>query len=309
MAEKTQRHPFVVGEQYRNELGAYEVVQIEEPEMVIQYEGGETQRTGIRLQRRIWERIQHEEEIAARRAAKKKRSRRRSGGRSRASFGKDFHGLESDDFRRDIKGTSWRRRTELAGLLALRLSEFSGLVFESHAVYRRPEVYIVQPEHWNSKQSHHAAKFFFQLSESSADYGFYIEKPDEAMDLTWDWPRFVAALSEDKGLQARTLIAMEANDLRTQIEIVTSDGPVIHYVGAENEALYHQEGESGDRHSLEWDDLIEMLDGIPADEACNLHLSTDMEKSEAISAGEGLATQVANIYNALLPLYASAVRR
>ena len=152
MAENAIRHPFEVGEQYRNENGVYTVVTIDEPEMEIEYTDGSTLRSSIRLQRRIWERIQHEQEIATKQSEGSQRTRRRRGGRSHASLGRDFHGLQDNDFRRDITGTSWRRRTELAGLLASRLSELNGLVFESHAVYRRPEVYIVQPEHWNPKQ-------------------------------------------------------------------------------------------------------------------------------------------------------------
>ena len=311
MSNNAPRHPFVVGEKYRNEDGVYTVVEIADPQMEIQYEDGRTLRSSIRLQRRIWERIQHEEEIAARRAAKKTTTRRRGGGRSRASFGRDFHGLQESDFRRDITGTSWRRRTELAGLLALRLSEMSGHIFESHAVYRRPEVYVVQPEHWNSKEPQRAVKFFFKLTEAESSYGFLVEKSDKPMDHHWDWARFMATLGDDKSLQARTLIAMEHCNLSWEVYPggggLTAAAP--YTVTADQETLQLQDANGGPRTPLAWEGFIELLAEAPADTWCDCYLTARADKAQAIEKGVGLATEAANVYNALLPLYAASVRR
>lgn len=51
-------HPFRVGKQYRNRDGEYQVVSIDEPNMVIRYLDGRTVISAITLQARIWENIQ-----------------------------------------------------------------------------------------------------------------------------------------------------------------------------------------------------------------------------------------------------------
>ena len=51
-------HPFSVGKHYRNRDGEYEVISIDEPNMVIRYLDGSTIESSIALQARIWENIQ-----------------------------------------------------------------------------------------------------------------------------------------------------------------------------------------------------------------------------------------------------------
>ena len=51
-------HPFEVGKQYRNRDGEYQVVSIDEPNMVIRYRDGYVIESSIVLQARIWENIQ-----------------------------------------------------------------------------------------------------------------------------------------------------------------------------------------------------------------------------------------------------------
>ena len=309
MTNGARRHHFEVGEQYRNEDGVYTVLRIEGPDMVIQYEDGRTLQSSIKLQARIWERIQTENAIAAEDAASKTAARRRGGSRSRASLGRDFHGLQDTDFRRGLSGTTWRRRSELAGLLAARLSDLSGQIFESRAVPRRPQAYIVQPQHYSPDRSLCAAKFLFGLSETGASYGFYIEKSDEPMDDTWDWARFLAAVAEDKSLQARTLVAMEHCNLRWEINVEMPDGPADRYVTTQQETLYLQTQADGEPTPLEWAGFGELLAAVPADGWCNVYLMAYTDKASALELGVGLAQEVANVYNALLPLYAASVQR
>jgi hypothetical protein len=56
---KRDAHPFTVGQQYRNRDGEYQVISINEPNMVIRYmDDGRTIESSIALQARIWENIQ-----------------------------------------------------------------------------------------------------------------------------------------------------------------------------------------------------------------------------------------------------------
>ena len=50
--------PFEVGDRYRNEHGEYEVLGIDENQMVVRYDNGIVQDLGLTLQSRIWQRIQ-----------------------------------------------------------------------------------------------------------------------------------------------------------------------------------------------------------------------------------------------------------
>lgn len=51
-------HPFIVGQQYQNRDGEYQVIQINEPNMTIRFLDGRTVQSSIVLQARIWENIQ-----------------------------------------------------------------------------------------------------------------------------------------------------------------------------------------------------------------------------------------------------------
>ena len=51
-------HRFQVGKHYQNRDGDYEVISIDEPNMVIRYGDGRTVESLITLQARIWENLQ-----------------------------------------------------------------------------------------------------------------------------------------------------------------------------------------------------------------------------------------------------------
>jgi len=55
---KGDGHPFKVGKQYRNRYGEYQVISINDPNMVIRYLDGRTIESLITLQARIWDNIQ-----------------------------------------------------------------------------------------------------------------------------------------------------------------------------------------------------------------------------------------------------------
>jgi hypothetical protein len=55
---KKDGHPFKVGQQYKNRDGPYDVVSIDEPNMVIRYLDGRIVESPIALQARIWENMQ-----------------------------------------------------------------------------------------------------------------------------------------------------------------------------------------------------------------------------------------------------------
>ena len=53
-------HPFTIGDRYRNRIGQYEVLSIDDPQMNIRYTDGHEQTVNVATQARIWQAIQDE---------------------------------------------------------------------------------------------------------------------------------------------------------------------------------------------------------------------------------------------------------
>ncbi len=57
---KVYQHPFTVGAHFHNRDGDYQVISIDEPNMVIRYLDGRTLESLITVQARIWENMQED---------------------------------------------------------------------------------------------------------------------------------------------------------------------------------------------------------------------------------------------------------
>jgi hypothetical protein len=296
------RHPFEVGETYRNEKGDYEVVSIDGPMMVIRWTDGSTWEGSVALQARILDRIQREKR--QRRLREEQRARRRSTSRS-APRGLEFAGLSDSDFQVGVTGTTWRRRESLGGLLGQRLSDLTPVEFQSYAVPRRAAVHVARVGHYNHENKWRQPKFFLDLDPDAAHYGFFIEKSDRAMDDTWCWPRLLDALATDKGLQETVFAAMQEHGLDWRPYHSQAEG-LLARVGAAEGGLKWT-GPDGAQMEMDWAGFVEWLRGLDPDNWCNLYLATDMAKAEAIASGQGLAYKTVEVYRALLPLYAAAI--
>ncbi len=216
--------------------------------------------------------------------------------------------MADGDFKDDVTGTSWRRREGFGGLLAARLAALSKQAFESYSIYRRPEVYVALPQFFAPGDSRRNAKFFFNLDDRAAHHGFWIEKSDEAMDATWDWLRFTAALTREKRLQAQTLVAMQRYglawsidaDLRTpksshNLRTVTADTQGLRLQGKGQVGDQDDEGDA----ALSWAEFFKLLAEIPADHWCDLYLAAHVPKARAVERGVELGQEAATIYHAL----------
>ena len=297
------KHPFQVGEVYRNEKGEYEVVSIEGPTMVIRWSDGSTWEGSIALQERILERIRLQKEARLERALRPKRQ-----ATSRADTrGRDFGGLVDGDFRAGVTGTSWRRRESLGGLLAQRLSDVGPREFESYTVYRRAEVHVASPGFYDPKNKWRQPKFTIELSEAQVTFGFYIEKSDEPMDDTWHWPRFLAALEGGPALCQRLEGAMAELGLDWRVSYQLHEGIAVR-VGLAGAALIWAPQTEGEPAELTWQAFVERLRAIPVDQYCGLYLAADLPKGEAIKAGVGLADRIIAVYRALVPLYEASLK-
>lgn len=298
------KNPFKVGEQYANRRGTYEVIDSGEKQMTIRYEDGEVMKTPIRLQKRIVDNMQIEAQIAKQRERAQQKKRRRAS----AKYGRQFDGLVENDFKDSVRGTSWRARTELGGLLARKLTELSGRPFKSRAVPRRPQVYVLHARTYDRKSSHNKAKFRFALNEERADYGLYLEKSWDQMDESWDWLRLLAALREQDTLREVLTHTMEQHDLRWLIRTKNHDDELemAARVMIQDGQLV-LEKDNNEPKQIDWDGFVELLESIPAEKWCNLYLMRSLPKEKAMALEDQIADEVAGVWNGLLPLYTACI--
>ena len=302
-----QRHPFELGKKYRNEIGEYTVIELDWPNMVIQFADGNRISSPVTLQQRIWERLQEERQIRKRRAADKSSASKSTRNKSRSRYGRNFHGLVDSDFGPSLAGTSWRRKEELGGLLAVYTSERTDDLYDSSPVARRSEVHIVKPQYYRAKEKRRAAKFLFALSPADAFFGFYIEKSDKPMDETWDWLRFADALETDTQLQAGVTVAMERLGLNW-FYLMDDDEGVGKWCAVAEDGPIQLHGE-GENNSVNWRAFVADLKALPADVWCNLYLGKSVEKAQAIDKGVGIANEAATVFAALAPLYIASINQ
>lgn len=309
--------PFKVGGTYRNRHGVYEVVELAPPTMLIRYRDGRELKTLIADQARIWENIQIEtddpdatdddvDDIP-------RRSRSGSAARPIRQIAKpvfDFQGLAEADFRTTPTGTNWRRQNSLGGLLASHLSAHSGRKFESQAVSRRCEVYVYEAHRFNVKAPLREAKFRFAVNESGVLHGFYIEKNDGPMDATWDWTRFSAALARDPGLCTRSAAVLVEHGLYWQLEVglIGHGDWTVTQVSVAADGQAHWRSGNDAPETISWAEFVARLQALPADQWCDLMACQSLPRARAIALRVGLASHVAKLWHALLPLYVAAVQ-
>ena len=294
--------PFTVGEKYENRLGEYEVVSISGPDMAIQYVDGDVMETTVRLQARITQNLQFEEEVR-----EEAEVARTSAGRRRRTASV-FKGLTENDFKRGVAGTSWRARTGLGGMLAQRLSEATGSTFQSYAIYRRAEAQVVQPERYEASIREREAKFQFWLDAQGARYGFYIEKSRDEMDDSWDWWRFLATLDGNHAVRETIEVAMRDQGLQWEV-CVWEEEEDDDTAEAVAEVIWNVDGfawrwqTSEVSEALSWEELTSRLRELPSDKWCEVLLCTYMDRPDAMAKGVEIATIATEVFEALCPLY------
>ncbi len=297
------KHPFKVGERYRNRNGEYEVIELKEPQMMIRYSDGRTLKTTIELQARIWQNIQAETKTEKQVQMRAPRPKRR--GRQR---GIEFQRLQDHDFQKGVGGTSWRARKSLGGLLAQQMSDTTQYFFQSYPIYRRAEVHIARPEYYHKDTRWQEAKFVFYLDTQDATYGFYIEKNNGPMDDTWHWLNFLVALENNRALQKKIQAAMYQQKLHWEIYVWDDGGLVAQTRADQNELKWEWESEEQKIDSISWSQFIERLSAIETNKWCDVYLCARTGKEQALTTGIHLAEQVTKAYRALLPLYEASTQ-
>ena len=308
-------HPFEVGKTYRNRAGEYVVLTIEGARMTIRYVGGGTLVTDVNIQARIWENIQFEQQMEqaeerqrqareARTAARRRRARAR-----KASAKPTFEGFDKSDFEPKKRGLAWSSRKELGKVLAHELGQRVEGSFASWIVPRRPKVHVAREEAYDRDARERNASFFVIVEEEGVRYGFRVGKPDGKVKRGWPWTTAIAVLEENTTVRRKLRAAMKAHELSLDVYAMqTSFGRVGRItVQARGFLWEHETAEQEMSRKMNWAELVEYLRAVAPTKRCTLYLRKHVSPDTALKAGAGIATEIADVLEALVPLYDASV--
>ena len=288
-----QEIKFEVGEKYENMKGVFEVISKGKDSMDIRWEDGEEISTPIVLQLRIIDRMRREKEIKAEEAAQKTKKAKGS-----ASGGtKEFDGLEEHDFSNMVSKTTWRGRGQLGGAVS-RLLKSKQFDFNSWVVLRKPEVHWLDAARQKQKDLLFQVKFYVAVDENTLCFGFHIPAADPSASgsndrhvlLKWlDRPENDAWLLKQCASQDLCLLD---RGLKGFTGTLKSDA---------HQWVYRSEQDEAPEKSLS-----SFFTRINNSDKTDLLIEKRMTKGDAMEKEQGIAEDIAGLFNSLMPLYAAA---
>ncbi len=308
-------HPFEVGKSYRNRSGEYVVQAIDGERMTIRYAAGGTLETRVDLQARIWENIQFEEEMAREdervRLAKEERleARRRAAQAKAEAAIPRFKGFRESDFETKKRGIAWSSRVELGKALAYKLNALSGARkeegFGQWIVPRQSGVHVARTAHFDREHRDTNAVFFVAVNEQGVTYGFCVGKPRGKEKAKWPWSALVAALAGDAKFRRTLRAAMRKHELSLDVYAEeASYGQVGHITVQQRGFLWeHETAEQAMTQTMTWGKVVEYLQTVAPKKRCDLYLRKSTASDEAIESGAAMAGEIAELFQALLPVY------
>jgi len=222
-------------------------------------------------------------------------------------MGSEFKGFQVDDFG-DLRGSTWRGRESLGGVLARTLRDQLAQPFESWGVRRRLELHLAYRHAYNFDDPFPCAKLFVG-TYNNLIFGFYIETPhpeDPNHDIRKyvHWQNFRDRLQTSTALQTALLSAM------TNQGLMMSDFYRTIADGALGCQFRVSEGrmQRRDSHGSPWRDakpasMFRRLAQLPEDKWVDLHIYATLDRQEAIALGPAVCGPILTVLRALAPVY------
>jgi hypothetical protein len=284
---------FKIGQEHENMKGAYKVLEVSRDAIRICWETGEEISTPAPLQNRIIERMDRERTLI--RAKKSKKSKRLK----IPELVRDFEGLKEDDFTEDVGGATWRYHDGLGGAVAVRLNS-DRFDMTSWPRYGLSEVHWADLNHRHHSDFRPQAKLFARLDENRLYVGLDIGRSNEEEDSNDDWNAFLAWLRDAEN--------------ETWLHKFVSEQDLSIY-DIEGEAFAGNITSDGGKWRLsnkgkeqEIESLAGFLESLTDSTWVGLQIAKIVEKDEVVPRGVEIADDIAQLFEALMPLYeASAV--
>jgi hypothetical protein len=293
----TEEIKFEIGEKYENMKGAFEVLAIRRDSMDIRWEDGEEISTSIDLQKRIIERMRFEKELEITQAAQKiKKSKA-----STSKGGKHFAGLEDADFSNTVSKTTWRGRGQLGGAVALRLKN-KQYKFNSWAVLRKPEVAWIDIVRQKQADLKLQAKFYARVEKGSLFFGVHVPAPDLSGTEKSDWHALMDWLDKpendswlNKQCISHNLCLCDLSQQGFSGKLEAKEEKWVNCVPDKKDAPVKS--------------LSAFLTAAGKSGAIDLRIEKMMEKDAAIEKKQTIASEMATLFETLMPVYAGAADR
>jgi hypothetical protein len=281
--------PFRVGQRYENRKGIYEVISISGDALEIRLDSGEVIRTSVAFQSKILRNM--EKEMADAMARKR--------GTSPKSFGEFFRGLDLSDFSNDVTGTHWRSREQLGGAVTKLLEVHEP--FNSWSIYGRPEVHWASTARYGLNHPSLQTKFFAKVNPERVLFGLYIERSDKRTENRDDWIKFLSWCEDAEHLRWLHDVMRRKNAVMTN---PYEEWPDLSFKGTIEPT---EDGFSwtrdGNKTVYPRDDLPSVLRSLPENLWLNVVLGRFISRDAAIAEQAGIASSIAECFNALLPVY------
>lgn len=304
-------HPFEVGKTYRNRSGEYVVKEIEGERMTIRYTDGRTLATNVRIQARIWENIQFEKQMAmaeerrlqAQEARREVRQRKARAKRERAK--PTFDGFEQSDFEPKKRGIAWSGRKELGRVLAYDLAQRTDEAFEYQIVPRRSKVHVARKGQYDKAERETNAAFFVSVDEEGVSYGFRVGKPGGKVQADWPWTVLVARLIDSEEVRGALHSVLNEHSLSLDVyALEMSYGQVGRITSQGDEFLWrHEDAEQEVTRPMNGEEVAGYLQTAAPEKQCDLYVRKSLAAEAALKRGTEVASEIATVFKALLPLY------
>jgi hypothetical protein len=305
-------HPFQVGKPYRNRVGEYVVESIDGDQMTVRYVGGGILETSIRLQTRIWENIQFEEQMAREEERRRLAREERAEARRRARLEKmipKFGGFQPSDFEFRKRGIAWASRKNLGKVLAYQLSQRTGAKFDNWVVPRQSGVHVARIDQFDKEHRDRNAAFLVAADEEGASYGLHVGRSGGEEKAAWPWSRFVSLLADDNPVRRALRTVMRTQELTMDVYAMQVRFGLVGQITVETRGFMWRQ-ETADQEvtkKLDWKGMEELLRTLSPGKRCEFHLTKRMSVHAALDAGADVAQELLPLFDELLPVYDTCV--
>ena len=308
-------HPFEVGKTYQNRSGEYVVQEIVGDRMNIRYVDGRNLETSVRIQARIWENIQFEKQMAMaeerkRQAMEERRIARQRKARAKKERAKPtFAGFEKSDFEEKQRGLAWSSRKELGRVLAYELTQKVTGSFDHRIVPRRSKIHVMRKDHYDLETRETNAALVVEVSPEGAAYGFRVGKPTGKAKAKLPWSLLMKKLAKEEGLRQTLHAVLDTRGLQLDVFAMEMSYGLVGRITTQGDGFLweHEDAEQAVSQSLSAEELVENLQKVAAKQRCDLYARKQMPPKDALKAGAGVAKEIVEVFEALVPLYDASV--